>query len=639
MLQLGPRHYLAESLSDLPRPRPGLVFLDVETRIRFDEPEKLNEGGLYPYLGDKACLWSIAFDDDGPAIAVPIRMRNSPNLPVDAVNRWLADILLAADGWVNHNVKFDAHFAHVDGVEVPDRLELIDTVVLAKLIDSDRMGHRLKDLLRDWLSYDTGSQDRVKAFLAGFKLPRNRKAQDYALVPSDILGYYGCDDVLGNRELYRYMLKHLPDQVVPTFEMEKRLTPVLFDMERLGLRTDEQELKKERLRSLHKQIAMATKVNELTGTEFADSSAYTYALLIGKWGLPVLVRDPDSGNPTFKYEALLQYLSHPEVVVDPMKVEVINLLLSLREEETFCSLFVDVFLEHRDPRGYVHPSYNQIVRTGRMSCEKPNAQQFNPRAKRLILTDGPGCVFLDADASQIEFRVIVSYIKDEAAIAAYNEDPRTDFHSWVAKLCGIKRKPAKNINFAKAFGAGRAKIVSMLSADEDIVAAVTAQVEQDIASGLCPEEERLNAFKAICKAKGEQVYETYEARLPSLKTTAQKAQVVARARGFVFNVFGRRRHLPQRAAHVAFNTLCQGTAMDIIKRRMIDTAPRYNPELRRDGITLRANIHDDVLFHGELEAIQKWQPWILAKLETSEPAIRVPIRWDSHVIPDRWTTK
>ncbi len=634
MLKLGPLHFLAECVEDLPSPRPGRIFKDCETRRQGDI---LWEGGLYPYLGDRAAMWSIAFDDDGPALAIPIRMRNSPNLPLESVLRWQRDILNHATEWVNHNVKFDAHFAAADDVLFPPTCRLVDTLVQAKLIDSDRLGHKLKMLMRDWCGWDTASQDRVKAFLDGYKIPGSRKkAQDYALVPSDILGYYACDDVLGNRALYRHCNKVMPEQVVPTWQMEQQLTPVLWDMEYLGLRTNEQELKIARAKSLHKQIAMATRINEITGTEFADSSTYSYSLLIGKWGLPVLARDPESGNPTFKSEVLLQYLGHPEVVIDPLKVEVIKMMLRLREEETFCSLFVDVFLENRDKRGFVHPFYNQLVRTGRMSCEKPNAQQFDENAKRLVLTDGPDFCFLDSDASQIEFRVIVHYIKDERAITAYNEDPRTDFHTWVAGLCQIKRKPAKNINFAQAFGAGKKKIVGMLAADEDIIAAVNAVVNKEIECGSLPDAKRLERFKALCWDRGEDVYTKYHAALPSLKPTSEKAAAICRARGFIFNIYGRRRHLPSKAAHVAFNTLCQGTAMDLIKRRMIATAPRYNPELAADGITLRANVHDAVIHHGNREALEKWRPWILERLEAPEPLLRVPIRWESEIKEERW---
>lgn len=638
MLKLGPRHFLAETIEDLPAPRPGLIFKDCETRSRGEEVESLQRAANAPYLGDRACMWAVCFDDEGPAISVPIRMRNSPNLPLEPCLRWSRDVINAATGWVNHNVKFDAHFAAVDGAPFPETCKLIDTLTLSKVINTDRWTHGLKELLRELLNRATESEDRVKAFLNGYNLGRNRKAKDYALVPSDILGYYACDDVLGNRDLFRYLQKQLPEQVGPTWAMEQELTPVLWDMESAGLRTETVELRKAKVISIHKQISMATRLNAITGTEFADSSAYSYALICGKWGLPVLARNKESGNPSFDYEALLLYLSHPEVLADQMKLEAIKLMMALRDEETFSSLFLDVFTEQQDSRGYVHPMYNQLVRTGRMSCEKPNAQQFDKRAKSLVYTDTPTDGFLDIDASQIEFRTIVHYIQDERAIAAYQNDPKTDFHQWVADLCQINRKPAKDINFAQAFGAGKKKIVSMLASNPLIIAAVNAEVDQMIKDGVIKSDDRMKAYADLCWLRGEAVFNTYHSSLPTLKKTSKKAEAIARARGFVFNFFGRRRHLPPKACHVAFNTLCQGTAMDLVKRRMIRTAPRYNPDLKRDGITMRANVHDAILYHGDQEALKKWQPWIMEQLEATEPGFRVPIRWEAEFKTGTWET-
>lgn len=633
MIKLGPRHFLAERVEDLPAPRKARIFLDAETRSHDDS---LRSMAVSPYLGDRACMWALAFDDDGPAVAVPYRMRSSPNMPVDAVKLWLADVISNATEWVNHGIKFDAHVAALDGARFPDSCKIVDTLTYAKIIDTDRFSHDLKDVCKDWLSIDTSAEDRVAAFLDGYKLPRNAKAKCYALVPSDILGFYNCEDVLMNRDLFHYCERSNPEQTQPTWEMEKQLTPVLWDMESIGLRTDEKVLKTEQAKNLYLQIALATKIAQMTGLEYKGGINFIYGLLVGAWGLPILARDKKSGNPTFNADALKMYLVHPEVVSDKMKFEVLSTVLKLREAETFASLFIETFLAEKDERGYVHTEYNQLVRTGRMSAKKPNSQQFDASAKKLIFTDGPNDVFHDADASQIEFRIIAHYIKDPAAISAYNNNPNTDFHTWVAELCKIKRRPAKTVNFSTAFGAGMNNIISQLAANEDIISEVTDCLNNMIAEGRLAEKDRLKMFEKMTRQRGKEVYQAYHDNLPTLKPTAKTASAVAAKRGFIFNLFGRRRHLPQKAAHVAFNTICQGTAMDIIKRRMIDTAPRYNPDMRRDGITLRINVHDAVVHHGDREAMAKWSPWILDRLNAPVEGLRVPIRWDVKVKGGSW---
>lgn len=634
MIKLGPKHFLVENADELPIIKPGRpIYLDVETRSRDDS---LRSPAYDAYLGDKIAMVGIAEDDDGPAYAIPLRMRDGRNIDLGRGLRWLKSVIENATEWRNHNVKFDAHFAAVDGAPFPPTCKLVCTLTLAKLLDSDRMSFDLKDLSRDLLNKDYSSADKVQAFLDGYKLPRNAKARCYALVPTDLLGFYNCDDVLHNRDLYRYCVANLPDTVLPTWEMEQQLTPVLWDMEHLGLRVDPQELKIAKAKSIMGQIRMATRVNQLTGMEFADSSTFSYGLLVSRWGLPILARNKKSGNPSFDHDALLLYMAHPEVTINPLRREVIELMLGLRAEETFCSLFVNTFMDCSSDRNYVHSSYNQIVRTGRMSCKTPNTQQFDDRAKGLILTDNAGSSFLESDASQIEFRFIAHYIKDEAVIKAYNENPDTDFHEWVATQCKIKRKPAKTVNFSTAFGAGEQNIVGQLAANSDIILEMTDVVNAKILAGEITEDERLRAFTELCWTRGKQIYRIYHDKLPTLKSTARKATDVARARGYIFNLYGRRRHLPGKAAHVAFNTLCQGSAMDLIKRRMILTAPRYNPDMVRAGITMRVNVHDAVLHHADHETIVKWAPTIKEMLETPEPKLSVPIRWSSKIKRQRW---
>jgi DNA polymerase-1 len=632
MLQLGDRHFLVESPADLPEPRPGArMFTDCETRRRGDD---LTQGGLEPYLGDRACGWAVCWDE-GPAYYVPIRHRNSSkNVELGPVLAWLKRLVEVSKEWVNHNVKFDAHFAAVDGAVFKCRL--VDTMSLAKVVESDRMGYGLKMLCRDMLNIIQDSADRVGAFLRSYKLERNRRANDYALVPVDLLGYYGCDDVLNTRDLFVYLMSKLDPDVKPTWDLEQELTPVLWDIERIGLRTDRQELQLEQVKSLGRQIQMATRINALTGLEYVDSSAFSYELLVAQWGLPVLSRNKENGNPSFDKEALELYLVHPEVVHDNMKMEVLKTLTSLRKESTYCSLFVQTFLESADERGFIHSDYNQIVRTGRMSCRNPNAQQWDERAKYLVRTDSDGMAFLDADASQVEFRVIAHYINDADVINAYNTDPKTDFHQWVADLCRIKRKPAKTINFAMAYGSGQKNTIQALSGDPDVIAEVTGQLTTLLSEGRVQEANRLLVHKDLCAKKGAEIFRVYHERLPTLKPVTRKATDVARARGFIFNVYGRRRHLPPQAAHKAFNSLCQGTAMDVIKRRMLVTCERNWPELAAAGITLRANIHDALLWHGPKEEVRRMAPEILARLEVAEPKLRVPIRWDHKIVEQRW---
>jgi DNA polymerase I-like protein with 3'-5' exonuclease and polymerase domains len=229
-----------------------------------------------------------------------------------------------------------------------------------------------------------------------------------------------------------------------------------------------------------------------------------------------------------------------------------------------------------------------------MSCRNPNAQQLNSRAKRLIHPP-PGYSIVSGDENQIEFRIIVSYIGDENAIQSYNENPDTDFHQWVADLCGgIKRRPAKCLNFGMGFGAGRRKVIEMLSADKDVMADVGHKINDMIQQGTIKEDQRNVVFKSMCSELANNLYSTYHEKLPGIKATSQRASDVAKRRGYVFNGYGRRRHLGLKFTNKAFNSIVQSFAADILKDAAIKLAPRYNREARDAGIILIALVHDDI---------------------------------------------
>ena len=137
-------------LAVLPNLKPTILFADSET-TSFDDYEK----AVMPYCGHRACGWAVLADDDDTAFYVPIRHRSpgARNFDVEPVMKWFQGLVDHADRWVNHVVKFDAHVATVDGVEIGDT-ELVCTNALAKTVDSDRYNHQLKPLCRDWVGLD-----------------------------------------------------------------------------------------------------------------------------------------------------------------------------------------------------------------------------------------------------------------------------------------------------------------------------------------------------------------------------------------------------------------------------------------------------------------------------------------------------
>lgn len=650
MINLRNNFHIIEAVSELPNLRNRKeIFCDVETKRVFQH-KKL--GGLYPWKGDRICGFSITADDLNECWYVPIRHSspNSNNLPLESVKSWIQDILQDEGIWVNHNVKFDALMFDVgDGIEFKRRL--VCTIILSKLYYSDRTSYKLKPLCNDWLEYDTSSQDRVQAYL------KSIKSKSYADVPADILGEYACDDIRMNRELYRFLQDKMVARIESTkgvqgeavkrlIETEIDLTSVLFDMEKDGLKIDETECKIKSAQSLRVMIKNASEIAELTGEEFTNSNNCIYDIFINQLELPIVKtikekqsdgRYYDTGRPSFDKDAMALYKTHPLVVSDPKIKHLVDLICDYRTEQQFKSLYLDTFLE-LNVDGVIHPNYNQAVRTGRMSCSTPNSQQQNSRSKELIHPfEGEG--FISNDYSQIEYRIIVHYSKIAEAIKAYNENPDTDYHQWIADLIQILRKPAKQLNFGMAFGQGRRSVTTKLMSNDHIIEMMTGEVDELINTGTLDPKLRKEKFVELCRNHAEFCWNKYHERFPEIKRTYDTAKQTASVRGFVFNIYGRRRYLPGKAARKAFNSIMQSCAADVMKERMVAISPRFNSDSRKWGIKIAANVHDELLDRVPLEVLYepKLHNYICDMLEETTAKFKIPIITGLGVSPNNWS--
>ena len=625
--------HIVERVEDLPS-MAGVkrMFLDAETQSW--TPKR---GGDRPYSGDRVAGWALTRDDEPDAFYIPYRHTDGHwNLPVESVQRWLKDAVLQVPEWVNHNIKFDARFMAVEGDGFVYDGRLIDTLVLSKILNSDRFGHGLKVLCREELGMAMDEAVRMDSWLKGMG------SNNYADVPADICGEYACMDVWANRDLWRWQMERLPEQSRPVWETEVKLTSVLFDMEHRGLRIDPQMVKVQLVRCLRTMLEVGEKIAEISGREFVNSNDHLFDLLCNQLGLPIIKWNFDKAKekvtgPSFDKEALALYSVHPAVLADPNIKQVIELIAIYRTESTFKGLFLEPWLEMVDERGLLHTDYNQLIRTGRMSARNPNSQQLNKRAKALILPH-PGKAFLSTDASQIEFRFIIHYINDLAAIEAYKNDPKTDFHQWVADMCHIKRGPAKNVNFAIGYGAGKRKVVSMLRQNPDIMEEIGLRVNEMIAQGKITPNERDTVYKGLCQDHAAHIYEDYHHRLPGIKRLSQHAMRKAKTRGFVFNAFGLRRYLHPKGVHKAFNTIIQGGAMCYIKERMVALSPRFNRNVRDMGIDQSANVHDEILWEGTADVLRDstTQSFMMDGLCHQVQPFRVPFRWSMGFSETSW---
>ncbi|PHR92021.1 MAG: hypothetical protein COA69_09655 [Robiginitomaculum sp.] len=631
MINLGQNRFLITDASELPD-YTGCknLIMDFETKSGCPETPAFDW-----HKGHQIAGVGVSGDNDPNTYYFGMRHKFGTNISVQAGERWLSQHLNSCENWVNHNVVFDALFVKKAGIDFSCRL--VDTQTLCKVHDSDRWSHNLKALASDWLGIKYEEQDRVKEWL------KAAKTKDYGDLPTDLAGVYGCEDVVVTRKLLNHVTENRHEQVKGIWDTEIDLTSVLFDMTYEGLRIDPTQVKGELVRGLRHLIQIHEEIERLADREFTNSHPCVYDIFVNQFALPILMRkepDPDDvdelGNPTFNKDALALYEVHPEVTSQPEKLRVVSLVQQYRKLQYMTSHFQS-WLDKVDSDGYIHPGYNQVIRTGRMSTRNPNVQGMNKAQRKFILAD-PGRGFLSSDYSQIEFRLIIHYIHDEPSIQAYNDDPNTDFHKFIAEEIRIQRAAGKTLNFSIGYGAGKRKVTKQLVANPTIIEEISERVNCMVRDGDLDPEMRTKTFDEMAFRRAGEVYNSYHDRLPGIKITSNEAARRCRQRGYVFNAYGRQRHLPLKAAHKAFNSIVQSCAMDIIKERIVAISPRFNAKSREYDLRLKTNIHDEVTSDVPVEAMRdpEVQRWYVDHLENSREKFSIPITAGLGVSDENW---
>jgi DNA polymerase-1 len=628
MLKFDNGGILIESLGELPNLQGARrLYADKETTSGDPTMTSLN-----PWFNCDVAGIAVTVDDNPNAYYIPVGHHYGNNLPIAQVADWWCDVVDSCQDWTNHNVKYDAHVS-TNCLGVLPECILRDTTTFAKLLDSDmayKGGYGLDNLSKRWLDEDISKYE--EAFT-----PYLLRNKDYGAIPIDIMAPYACQDVLTNRRLDKYINDRMPTECNAVWNTETALTYVLFEMERNGLRVDPKQLAIKELLGYKRLMQLDAELARMTGRSFRPHvNEDCFDVLCNQYGLPIMgwtgdeEADEDSderGNASFNKAALRAYMAYP--YTPPGLIE---LIFEYRHLNTFVNIFVSKFRK-MNVDGLLHCSYNQCVRTGRMSCKEPNMQQNSGDAKELIIPND-GHSFISADYSQIEFRLMMHYIKDDVAIKAFHENPDADFHQLVADWCGMKRRPAKTMNFAIGFGQGKRNTIKALAANPDIMDELKVKIDELIAEGRIEEKDRVRVYDILADRKGKAVYDKYHSTFPTMKSVATRAQNVAATRGFVYNLYGRRRHMPKDFARIAFNTLNQSSAADLIKERTVELHKR----LKGTSITMHASVHDEILFQApdEIANDDRTAKAIASVMESPSVPVRVPIRTSVGVSGRSW---
>ncbi|MCP4003573.1 MAG: DNA polymerase I [bacterium] len=491
-------------------------------------------------------------------------------IPEETALEILKPVFAEADrSWSGHDLKRLAVALSRRGVEIEGRL--LDTSVAAYVANPSQPVSKPEVLTRSYLGLEISSAE--VAFGKGAK----RQTAD-SLSLEDLAAFWGTHTAVA-LELEAKIEEQLEssDQQRLLREIESPLIRVLADMERLGVRIDEDRLAVLSTRLGSDLGQLEARIYQLAGEEFKISSPkQLQKILFEKLALP----------PTKKTKT---GFSTDESVLEELASQGFELpseILSYRRMSKLKSTYVDALPKDVHPEtGRIHTTFNQTVAaTGRLSSTNPNLQNIPIRTPagqeiRAAFIPAEGLRLLSADYSQIELRILAHVSQDDSLVKAFREG--ADIHVRTAsQVFGIapedvsdeQRSRTKAINFGIIYGQSSFGLARTLR---------------------------------IAQAEAKQHIDSYFERYPGVKAFLKDSVARAKQSGFAETLDGRRRYLPdlhsrnrvvrQAAERMATNSVIQGTAADYIKRAMIAVWQALRAGAV-PGARMILQVHDELLF-------------------------------------------
>ena len=505
---------------------------------------------------------------------------------------------------VGQNIKFDALVLKKYGINVSG--PLFDTMVAHHLVQPG-LKHNMDYLAETYLNYAPVSIETLIG-------PKGKGQKSMRDVPVEQVKEYAAEDADITWQLKEPLQKELEKEGLVSFfrDVEMPLLSVLLDMEARGVKIDVDELNRYADELRERLVELEKKIIDLAGIEFnINSPKQVGEVLFNRLKIDAKVGKTKSGQYSTNEEVLQKMKdSHP----------VIALILEQRGLKKLLSTYVEALPQLvLKETGRLHTSYNQaIVVTGRLSSSNPNLQNIPIRdedgreIRKAFVAEGENCLFLSADYSQVELRLMAHLSEDPHLIEAFKRGE--DIHAATAariykvdlkEVSSDMRRKAKTANFGIIYGIS--------------------------AFGLA---DRLN----IPRGEAKSLIDGYFDNFPGVKAYMEQCVRLAREKGYVETFFGRKRYLPDinsRNAVVrgvaernAINAPIQGTAADIIKIAMVAIQQRLKDEGLKSKMILQ--VHDELNFEVFKPELDKVKALVKEAME-SAVKLKVPLVVDMGV--------
>ena len=606
--------FTAQTEWDCPETFPDLshekyIAIDLETK----DPDLRSKGsGAIQGHGE---IVGIAVATEGWKGYYPIAHEGGGNLDRRIVLEWFKKVCATDSYKIFHNAMYDVCWIRAYGI--PINGHIMDTMLMASLIDENRLWYTLNSISYDYLR-KTKDEKALKDAAESWGI--DPKSELYKL-PAMYVGSYAEQDAYLTLELFKRLSAEIQKKnLVEIFDLESQLFPCLIDMKFKGVRVDVERAHKLKKQLLQQEESILLQVKKETGIDVQIWAARSIAKVFDKLSL-TYAKTEKTQSPSFTKNFLSTH-SNP----------VVKSIAKAREINKAHTTFIDTILKH-NYRGRIHADINPIrsdqggTVTGRFSYSNPNLQQIPARNKdlgpmiRSLFLPEEGHKWGCFDYSQQEPRLVVHYAAStepicfdnsvEKIVDKFNNDD-VDFHQTVADMANISRTQAKTINLGLFYGMGKAKLQAELG---------------------------LNT-----KAEAEDLFNQYHENVPFVKELMNSTSRHAQISGSIGTLLGRRcrfnkwepksfgmhkpmdfdeavstyklEHIRRAFTYKALNKLIQGSAADMTKKAMLDL---YN-----EGIVPHIQIHDEL----DISVKDEAQAQKIIKIMENAVTLKVPNKVD-----------
>lgn len=571
---------------------------------------------------------------------------------------WLKDTLPRMSRVVAHFAKFEAHFTRefIGLTNLPWACTMID----AALLDEHRLTYDLNSVGLD--SIGVGKKEDIWEKLAvmfGGRATKEAQAPNLSRAPSQLVGEYAIQDVDTALRLHEWQEEQLLEQELTRVrDLERALLPIIVRMEHRGVRVDVDKTRNAIMTmseaARHQQVTL----NDLAGFEINPNPSGSIHKLFAPTAEAYKVRVyTDKGEETIEK---VRWRLRDGTVADStgggkacldaeclrrMRDPAAAMILKLRKLIKLRDTFLQGHILGHHHNGVIHANFNQTksegdvgTGTGRFSVSEPALQQIHKRdvdiaavIRSLFLPD-PGHMWDCRDYRQMDFRVMAHYVKSPEILSVYEQDPDADFHQIVSDLTGIQRKPrwagdanAKQINLGMCFGMGEGRLAAEMGLPFEI------EIGRNGKEIMVPGPE------------ARVVFEKYHDVIPGIKSFNKYAARIARDRGYVKTIIGRRMRFPHKGTvYKAGGLIYQGSAAEALKVKLVEVDSYLETIYSRTGARILLNVHDEVdtsLPHDDTGAVASAEIGrIMEKFDGIDTPIhfRVPIRSSQGQGPNWW---